>query len=144
MKRMKLGIAETSIILYIIGVVIEAHYNAISRDGTFLTLGVLENALAYAWFYLASMYILADIRMRDEIFAYLRNMFIVQLILIVLSDTEVKAVAPESLFNWRNILLITYMVITFLYAKHQAKMLSEEYNSNSKQNEANNDKFHNE
>ena len=144
MKRMKLGIAETSIILYIIGVVIEAHYNAISRGGSFLTLGVLENALAYAWFYLAAMYIWADIRMRDEIFAYLRNLFIVQLILIVLSDTEVNAVNPESLFNWRNILLIAYMVITFLYAKHQAKMFMEEYNSNVKQMETNNDKSQNE
>lgn len=122
MKGTKVRIIETSIILYIIGVIIEAHYSAISLGYKFFTYDVFERALAYAWFYFVAMFLETN---ENQILIYLRNLFIVQIILIYLSDTEGKELA-ENIVNWRNVLFIVYMIATFLLVKHQSKKLMKE------------------
>lgn len=123
MKRMRLQVAVTFFILFVIASIISGIYNVVSMKN-FFTLQVIEEGIFAAIVYL--IYLWLSTR-RNKLKAYICFViFGILLLLLIVAFSHWGVDNILSSWNWKNSVMIVYYTISFRIAEEQGKELLEE------------------
>lgn len=125
MKRMEMKIALTSLIMLVIGVVINGIYSVVSMNSSFFTFEVLASGFVSALFYLFYIWINT---IRHKILAVIGITYF-GLMFIFMSSSFEEVASSFSNWNWRDTIMSIFFIASYQIASYQGNKLLEEDNN---------------
>lgn len=120
MKRMKLQIFVTLVMMFVVATVISGLYSVVAMKSSFITLSVIVDGilamiayLFYLWFHMTR-------------YKWLAYAIIFSIVLLVLLIAFSEGVNILSVWNWKATIMIVYYNISFQIARKQVEIIRED------------------